>query len=94
MSEVVPVTWQMRLNAPNTNSKETSRTDVTHPWLDTENVSALFISNAGNPKRREVRIGATSDDFNLGEETIKHMHSPRGGEDSNEDDTVLSYTMI
>jgi hypothetical protein len=84
----------MRSNVSNIDRKENVRTNVAHPWLNAESVSTFFVSVAGNPNRREFWIGAASDNFNFGEETIEDMHSPRSGEDSNEDDTILSYAVI
>lgn len=84
----------MRINASDADRRENGRTNVTHPWLNAENGSTIFISVAGNPDRREVWISAAGDDPNLGEEAVKNVHSSRSGEDRNEDDTVLSYTMI
>ena len=67
---------------------------MAHPWLNAENIPTFLTPAAGNPDRREVWVGAASNNLDLGEETVKDVHSPRSGENGNKNNAVLSYPMI
>lgn len=67
---------------------------MTHPRLDTQDVSTLLVSVARNPDRRERWISTSSDDRNLGEEAIEDVRSAGRGKKGDKDDAVLSYAMI
>jgi hypothetical protein len=84
----------MRSETTNTNGTKNGCTNMPHPWLNAENVSTFSVPIAWNPDRREVWIGAAGEDLNLGEEAVEDVHSPRRGEESDEDNTVLSYAVI
>ena len=65
-----------------------------HPWFDAQGVSTFVIPIARNPNRRECWIGAAGDNLNPGEETVEDVHSARRDKDGDEDDTILSHTVI
>jgi len=70
------------------------RTDMTHPWLDAQNISTLPVPASRNPYRCEGRIRASSDNLNLREDTIEDIHSTRCDEKCDKNDTVLPYAVI
>ena len=53
-----------------------------------------MVPIARNPDRCEGRISTASDDLNHGEEAIEDVHPARRGEEGDEDDTVLPYTVV
>jgi len=66
---------------------------MAHPRFDAQDVSP-FLPCARNPDRREGRVGTASDDLDLWEETTEDAHSARCGDEGDEDDAVLSYTVV
>jgi len=75
-------------------SKVVTITNMSHPWLDAQDVSTFVVPIARNPDRGEGWIGTAGDNLNLGKETIEDVHSARCGEEGDEDDAVLSYAVI
>jgi len=70
-------------------SKVIPITNVTHPWLNAQDISTIFVSAAGDPYRCEVWIRAPGDNLNLREDAIDDVHSAGSDEEGELDDEQL-----
>jgi len=85
--DIVPITKNMK-------SDIIPITNMTHPWLNAQDISTLMTPVARDPDRREGRVGTASNDLNLGEETIEDMHPVWCSKEGDKDDAILSYAVV